>query len=39
MRKMTKVLLAAAAIAAAAAALWFGGRALWRVLLALHGVH
>jgi len=39
MRKRTKVLAFAAAVAAAAAAVWIGGAALWRWLLAMHGVH
>lgn len=37
MGKKTAVFLAAVAVAAAV--IWFAGSALWRWLLALHGIH
>jgi hypothetical protein len=39
MRRTTKAAIGATVVLLIAAALWIGGAALWRWLLALHGVH
>ena len=39
MNRKTRTIVWLGVVGAAAVLLWLGGAALWRMLLALHGVH